>query len=159
MLIRLLLLFAVAAAYPAGAQQGNSAPASPVPPARVYIYQLKIRGARANPIWCDEIQVARLRQRWSYFVVQIQPGEHSFRGRHKENELVLDVLPGQDYYLRLDQIMTYPGADKLVRERTEEGQATIRSGKLRLVDSNDILDRNRVAVSPAITSPDPTKAR
>src|SRR5450432_4742689 len=81
MLIRLLLLFAVAAAHPAGTQQGNSAPASPVPPARVYIYQLKIRGARANPIWCDELQVARLRQRWSYFVIQIRPGEHSFRGR------------------------------------------------------------------------------
>jgi hypothetical protein len=137
-----LLLFPFLVAPLTRAQQ-PAAPISPPSTARVYIYQGRFRAARANPIWCDGIEVAQLRQRWSYFLLQLPSGEHSYRGRHTENELILDLASGQDYYLRLDQVMEWPGGEKLVRERAEDGRALVGSGKLHPVAPNDILDRSR----------------
>jgi hypothetical protein len=142
-----LLLFPFLVAPLTHAQQ-PAAPTSPASTARVYIYQGRFRAARANPIWCDGIEVAQLRQRWSYFLLELPPGDHSFRGRHKENELVLDLAPDQDYYLRLDQVMELPGGEKLVRERTEDGRALMGSGKVHPVAPDDILDRSRAVNHP-----------
>src|SRR5262249_1728500 len=56
-------------------------------PARVFIYQPNRRGFRASPIFCDGLEVASLRHYWTYFVLEVPAGEHSFRGRHKLYEL------------------------------------------------------------------------
>lgn len=121
--------------------------APPPPPAsRVFIYQERIRGLRGNPIFCDGIEVATLRQRWSYFWLHLPPGEHVLTGRHKENQIVLDVVAGQDYYLRLDQVMSYPGSEKLVRNSVDDGRRMVESGKLQPINSDDVRDRARVSL-------------
>jgi hypothetical protein len=124
-----------------------SVPASPDAPSQVFIYQERIRGLRANPIFVDGIQVASLRKRWSYFVMQLRAGEHAFYGRHKDQELVLDLKPGEVCYLRLDQVMTYPGYEKLVRTSIAEGQLAASSRKLEPIEPSDVLDHFRVIFS------------
>ena len=114
------------------------------PAGRVYVYQGRIPGVRPNPIFLDGVEIASLKHRWSYFVATLEPGEHEFRGRHKENAVILYVLPGEDYYFRLDQITSWPGAEKLVRETAAEGRAIVESGKLKPVDTQDIADHKRV---------------
>lgn len=99
--------------------------------ARVYVYQTRIPSVRANPIFCDGAEIGKLRHKWSYFVVNLPAGEHTFKGRHQENQIVLDLASGEDYYLRLDQVLTWPSFEKLVRERSEDGRAMIASGKMK----------------------------
>jgi hypothetical protein len=117
------------------------------PKARVFIYQTKLRTTRANPIFCDGLQVASLRHRWSYFVLQVDAGEHVFRGRHKENEIVIDLSPGHDYFLRVDQLTNgWIPYEKLVRETTEQGHLMATSGKLHPIEPGDVNDQSKVSL-------------
>jgi len=115
--------------------------------ARIFIWQERIRGLRANPVFVDGVEVASLRKRWTYFVVEVPAGEHTFNGRHKENELVLQLKPGEDCYLRLDQILTVPGGEKLVRTSAAEVKLVRDSGKLQPVSPDDVRDYARVIFS------------
>ncbi len=145
MLIRASFFLLGALAPLASCQQPlEGQPSTASQAARVYIYQTNIRTARGNPVWCDGIEVATLRHIWSYFVVQLPAGEHTFRGRHKENELFLDLVDGEEYYLELAQIMAYPGGEKMVRKRTLDGRAVLDSGKLSPVSTDDVLDGSKV---------------
>ena len=115
-------------------------PGAPVAPARVFIYEARMRGLRPNPIFCDGIEVASLRHKWSYFVLQLPPGEHSFRGRFKPNELILDLSAGHDYFLRLDNNDLH---EKLNRESTAKARLTtamVTSGKLKPIERDDVRD-------------------
>ena len=119
---------------------------------RVFIYQERIRGARANPIFLDGVQVASLRQRWSYFVLDLAPGEHALAGRHKENELVLQVEAGRDYYVRLNQIMAVGAGEKLTMPSCREVRTVIESGKLHPIEPADVRDQSKVSLKmPAPT--------
>lgn len=116
------------------------------PSSRVFIYQERIRGVRANPIFLDGLEIASLRHRWSYFVLNLEPGEHAITGRHKENELVLEVQAGKDYYVRLDQIMAVGAGEKLTMPSCQEARTVIQSGKLHPIEPADIRDQRRVVL-------------
>ena len=120
---------------------------NPASQARVLIYQDHLRGFRANPIFFDGVEVASLRQRWSYFVLQTSPGEHVIAGRHKEHELVLNFVPGKDYYVRLDEIRSYPGFyEKLTQASCVEVRSVVDSGKLHPILPTDVRDSGRVSL-------------
>lgn len=133
----LLPLVLVAAGWSAGSHS------------RVFVYQERIRGVRANPVFVDGVEVASLRQRWSYFVLDLAPGEHAISGRHKENELVLEAQAGKDYYVRLDQIMAVGAGEKLTMPSCLEVRAVIDSGKLHPIEPADVRDHARVSLTIA----------
>jgi len=54
-------------------------------------------------------------------VLEVDAGEHSFRGRHGENEILVDLSPGRDYFIRVDQVWL---GEKLTRESMEEGRTS-----------------------------------
>src|SRR5215469_5537491 len=130
----LLLLATVVVAWPAENRQGMS---------RVLVYQGKFRGIRPNPIFVDGVEVANLRHRWSYFVFQLSPGEHTIAGRHTDNKLVLQVSSGKDYFVRLDQIPGFVAADKPTLASCAETRTLVDSGKLHPVQPDDVRDHSR----------------
>lgn len=132
----LLPLVLVAAGWSAGSHS------------RVFVYQERIRGIRANPVFVDGVEVASLRHRWSYFVLNLSPGEHAITARHKENELLLQIQPDTDYYLRLDDSLTFAGM-KLTQTSCEEARTTIDSGKLHPIEPADVRDHARVSLTIA----------
>src|SRR5262249_54501979 len=117
-------------------------------PARVFIYQPNRRGFRASPIFCDGLEVASLRHYWTYFVLEVPAGEHSFRGRHKLYELVLELSAGRTYFLSLHQVNSF--SEKLVRESADEGRLIaemVKIGKLHPIDPSEVRDQQRVVLS------------
>ena len=117
------------------------------PKSRVLIWQERIRAARGNPVFVDGVEVGNLRQRWSYFVLQLAPGEHAISGRHKENELVLKVSAGTDYFIRLDQLLTVNGGEKPTLTTCAEARTVVDSGKLHPVEPHDVRDNARVGLA------------
>lgn len=116
------------------------------PTARIIVYQQISHSIPANPLFCDDVQVARLGHRPSYFVLKVSPGEHSFRGKRKADSVIIDAAAGHDYFLQFEP----SSFNKFVRETAQEGQVAldmIASGKLRPIDPGDIDDHSRVFLS------------
>jgi hypothetical protein len=110
---------------------------------RVYVYDLT-PAVRSNPVWCDGVKTAQLRKN-RFFGLNLAAGEHSFSGRHRSEQIILDVEAGKTYYLRLDQIIAYPIVyDKLTRQRAEEAGQIVNT--LGAIDPRDIFDSQHVTL-------------
>ena len=120
-----------------------SAADKPEATSRVYVYDI-VPAVRMNPIFCDGVKTAQIRRN-RFFALTLPAGEHSFSGRHREQQITLDLEAGKTYYLRLDQVFSYPGAyDKLTRQRAEDAGKVINT--LGAIDEKDVFDRARVTL-------------
>ena len=130
--LRLLLTGLTAAA---AAEQPESS--------RVYIYDMS-PAVRMNPVFCDGVKVAQIRRN-RFFAVNLTPGEHSFSGRRRAEQITLDLAAGKTYYLRLDQVISYPtGYEKLTRQRAEDAGPVINT--LGAIEQKDIFDAAHVTL-------------
>jgi hypothetical protein len=127
-------------AFPVSAQQ--SQPASPAPTpgtnasekpapdntlpfACLHIYrQRRYEGSALAPsIYVDDKPVARVGN-GRRFTARISPGPHAIRSDDKSSAIALDVKPGQDYYIRVDeQTGFWKGHGKLTMLMPEQGKA------------------------------------
>lgn len=119
-----------------------------VPKARVLVYQrFPLKMLRTNPLFVDGMQVASLRHKWSYFVVTVTPGEHSFRAKRKSDQVIIDVVAGHDYFLELQADFA---SIRFVRQTAEEGAEAVSqivTGKLPPINSDDVTDRAKVSLT------------
>ena len=138
----------VVLALVAGAQEPSPFTGPPYSPpdvskSRLMVYQ-EVRAIRANPIFLDGVEVASLRTRWSFFVLQLSPGEHSISGRHKDNTVVLQVSPGHDYFIRIGSDLV---GEKPLRASCAEVATLMDSGRLHAIDPRDVRDTARVSLA------------
>ena len=120
-----------------------AAAAEPPEMCRVYVYDMS-PAVRMNPVWVDGVRTAQLKRN-RYFGLNLPAGEHSFSGRRFAEQITLDLVPGKTYYLRLDQVISYPtGYEKLTRQRAEDAAPVINT--LGAIESKDIFDTAHVTL-------------
>ena len=83
------------------AQEDHSGPEK----AMVYVYRERafVGNLRKMPIFMDEIQIGDL-VNGRYFKAELNPGKHVFRCRTKIEAIPVELIAGQDYYLRAELI-------------------------------------------------------
>jgi hypothetical protein len=105
----------------------EKAPATQAAPASVgliHVYRQRrfVGSALAPSIYVDDQQVARVGN-GRRFTAKLTPGTHGIRSDDKSSSVSLDVKPGQDYYIRIDE---EPGAlkghGKLTLLQSEQGK-------------------------------------
>jgi hypothetical protein len=110
-----------ATAEKAPATQAALAPAS-VGLIHVYRQRRFVGSALSPSIYVDDQQVARVGN-GRRFTAKLTPGTHGIRSDDKSSSVSLDVKPGQDYYIRIDE---EPGAlkghGKLTLLQAEQGK-------------------------------------
>lgn len=112
---------------------------------RVLVYQ-NIRSIPNDPLFCDGMKVASLRHK-TYFVLELPPGEHSFRGKRKADEVIVDIVAGHDYFLEFGLGELF---NRFARRTAEEGQLTIAmiaNGQLHPIETKDMYDPTRVSLT------------
>jgi len=113
---------------PTQAQAPAPAPAVPstVPAAdygrlRVYRARRYAGSALAPSIYVDDKQVARVGS-GRRVSIRLTPGPHSIRSDDKSSNISLDIKPGQDYYVRVDEETGFwKGHGKLTLMMPEQG--------------------------------------
>jgi hypothetical protein len=86
-------------------------------------------------------------------VLLLSPREHSIAGRHKDNEVVLQVSAGRDYFIRIGSDLV---GEKPMLSSCAEARIAIDSGKLHPVEPRDVRDSARVTlamIQPACADP------
>ena len=96
--------------------------ATPVALLHVYRQRRFVGSALAPSIYVDDLQVARVGN-GRRFTAKLTPGTHGIRSDDKSSSVSLDMKPGQDYYIRIDE---EPGAlkghGKLTLLQSEQGK-------------------------------------
>lgn len=127
--------------------------ASNTAPAHIIAYKRFSKGfGGANPLFCDDIRVASLRNKDHYFVLEIPPGKHYFRSNSTRGNLIIHAEPGQTYFLEVVSDFSY---FKFVHRTEEESELIldmITSGKMLPIDPKDIQDHTHVllALPPSV---------
>ena len=100
----------------------DSAPAASVGLLHVY-RQRRFAGSALTPsIYVDDQQVARVGN-GRRFTARLTPGTHGIRSDDKSSSVSLDVKPGQDYYIRIDEEAgAWKGHGKLTLLQAEQGK-------------------------------------
>jgi Protein of unknown function (DUF2846) len=139
------------------ASQSESAPTK----AAVYIYRYKqfAGSALAPSVYGDDIQLARM-ENGRYFMVRVDPGNHTFRSNDPQSGVAIDLKAGQEYFIRID-IATglLKGHGRLTLTSVEQGRYELQSNKLKPLDAGKVTDRVHVSVEEAnFTAPVPPPA-
>ncbi len=115
--------------------------------ATVYVFRKHtIVGAVRTPaVYCDDVELAYT-QNGRYFRVQLEPGEHYFRGEDDDDYTRIDLRPGEVGYIA--SIVGYSPHAKhahayVLVDPPEKAVPEIRS--LKALDANKVVDRTRVA--------------
>jgi len=98
---------------------------------------------RTMPIFIDEVQVAAL-VNGRQFSMTVDPGKHVFRCRTKDEAIIVDIKPGEEYYLRAELIQTFAKNHwHIVQVTSEQGDVDIKT--LKPLDPKDITPLARGA--------------
>jgi hypothetical protein len=85
-----------------------------------------------------------------YFVVNVDPGQHTFRSNDKQSGIQLDVKPGQQYFVRLEIAAGFmKGHGRLILTAAEQGRYELQSNQLKPLDADKVADTSRVSVTEA----------
>jgi hypothetical protein len=88
----------------------------------VYRQRRFVGSALAPSIYVDDQQVARVGN-GRRFTAKLTPGTHGIRSDDKSSSVSLDVKPGQDYYIRIDEETgAWKGHGKLTLLQVEQGK-------------------------------------
>jgi hypothetical protein len=122
-----------------------------VPPApqdgkvRVYVYRNSgILDKEFRPsIFADETDVAQM-QAGHNVILALRPGKHTFRSTDKEEQVSLDLKPGERYFVRIDvSLVALKGHGKAVSVASE--QAVPEFSQTKPADENMLKDRTSIA--------------
>lgn len=114
-----------AAALPGAAAPatGASTGASDGSCLRVYRQRRYAGSALAPSIYVDEQQIARVGN-GRRVSIRLTPGSHTIRSDDKSSAISLDVKPGQDYFVRVDEATGFwKGHGRLTLVLPEQGSA------------------------------------
>lgn len=90
---------------------------------RVYRQRRYAGSALAPSIFVDDIQIARVGN-GRRVAIRLTPGPHTIRSDDKSSAISLDVKPGQDYFVRVDEATGFwKGHGKLTLILAEQGSA------------------------------------
>lgn len=109
------------------AATGDKASAADSTPAaggllHVYRHRRYVGSALAPSIYIDDKQIARVGN-GRRFTAKLTPGTHSVRSDDKSSAVSIDVKPGQDYYIRIDEETgMWKGHGKLTLLMAEQGK-------------------------------------
>ena len=90
----------------------------------LHVYrQRRFAGSALAPsIYVDDQQVARVGN-GRRFTARLTPGTHGIRSDDKSSSISLDIKPGQDYYIRIDEETgAWKGHGKLTLLQSEQGK-------------------------------------
>ena len=88
----------------------------------VYRHRSVVGSALAPSIFVDDKQVARVGN-GRRFTAKLIPGIHGIRSDDKSSAVSLDVKPGQDYYIRIDEETgMWKGHGKMTLLQPEQGK-------------------------------------
>lgn len=95
---------------------------APVGLLHVYRHRRYVGSALAPSIFVDDKQVARVGN-GRRFTAKLTPGIHGIRSDDKSSAVSLDVKPGQEYYVRVDEEPgAWKGHGKLTLLQAEQGK-------------------------------------
>jgi hypothetical protein len=104
------------------ANAGASASPATVGLLHVYRHKRYVGSALAPSIYIDDKQVARVGN-GRRFTAKLTPGTHSVRSDDKSSLISIEVKPGQDYYIRVDEEAgMWKGHGKLTLLPAEQGR-------------------------------------
>jgi hypothetical protein len=109
----------------------QDSPKAPAAKARVVVYRYKqYAGVALRPsIYCNEKDVARV-QSGRYVALALAPGKYSFRSNDKQSQIVLDLKPGREYYIRIDiAVGMWKGHGRLTLVQPEQGVGEVQQMK------------------------------
>jgi hypothetical protein len=88
----------------------------------VYRHRRYVGAALAPSVYVDDNQVARVGN-GRRFTAKLTPGVHSIRSDDKNSAVSLDVKPGQEYFIRIDEETgMWKGHGKLTFMQAEQGK-------------------------------------
>jgi hypothetical protein len=89
---------------------------------RVYRHRRYAGSALAPSIYIDDVQIARVGN-GRRFSARLAPGSHTVRSDDKSSAIALDVKPGQEFYVRIDEETGFwKGHGKLTLLMPEQGK-------------------------------------
>jgi len=92
-------------------------------PVQLHVYRQK-RGINSTfmpSIFVDDKQIARV-SNGSRVTIKLSPGTHNIRSDDKSSAISLDAKTGQEYYIRVDEVMGMPKSHgKLLMMTPEQG--------------------------------------
>jgi hypothetical protein len=112
---------------------------------RVYVYRNSgILEEEFRPsVFADETDVAQM-QAGHNVILALRPGKHTFRSTGKEEQVSLDLKPGQRYFVRIDvSLVALKGHGKAVSVLSE--QAAPEFSKTEPADESMLKDRTPIA--------------
>lgn len=124
-------------------------PATQAEKAKVYFYRYKQNAGRllAPSVYCDEEELARM-ENGRYFVVNLEPGKHTFRSNDKQSGVEVDLKPGQAYFLRVELVAGYlKGHGRVVTVAPEQARFELNTKILKPLDTDKVTDRKRVSIA------------
>jgi hypothetical protein len=137
----------LAAASQLGQLSQQSQGATPAQDGKVRVYVYRSPGITAKEfrpsVYVDEMDVARL-QAGHNVILALSPGSHTFRSTDKKDQFVLEVKPGQRYYIRIEvSVAAVTGRGKLTVVLPEQGAPEY--GQTKPADKSMLKDRMLVA--------------
>jgi Protein of unknown function (DUF2846) len=158
-LLTLLSMLSVSAVIAAGQQTPSVSPSSAKATVYVYRYKQFVGAALAPSVYCDDVELARM-ENGRYFMVTLEPGKHTFRSNDPQSGVVLEMKPGEQYYMRVEIATGFmKGHGRLVLMPREQASYELVSTKLKPLDTNKVADKERVSVEeahPQAAAPAPT---
>jgi hypothetical protein len=112
---------------------------------RVYVYRNSgILEKEFRPsVFADETDVAQM-QAGHNVILALRPGKHTFRSTDKEEQVSLDLKPGERYFVRIDvSLVALKGHGKAVSVPPE--QAAPEFGQTKPADESMLKDRASIA--------------
>lgn len=117
----------------------------------VYIYRYKqfVGAALAPSVYCDDNQLARM-DNGRYFMATVDPGKHTFRSNDPQSGILLDMKPGEQYFIRVEIATGFmKGHGRLNLMSREQASYELVSTKLKPLDADKVVAKGMVSVEEA----------
>jgi hypothetical protein len=92
---------------PPAADKPNAAANSSAIQLHVYRQKRGMNSTFMPSIFVDDTQIARV-SNGSHLTIKLTPGSHNIRSDDKSSAISLDAKAGQEYYIRVDEVMGMP---------------------------------------------------
>jgi len=114
------VILAMVNAAPSGKPPAGAKPGSGVVELHVYRQKRGINSTFMPSIFVDDKQIARV-SNGSHLTIKLTAGTHNIRSDDKSSAISLDAKPGQEYFIRVDEIVGLKARGKLTMMSPEQG--------------------------------------
>lgn len=104
---------------------------------RIYRYRLTVGTARHPTVSCDAFPVARM-QNGRVYTIKVSAGWHVFATTDDPTGIRVDILPGREYFVRIDYPVNSTYSDRATATLVEPEQGRMETSKLRALDGQYI---------------------